>query len=506
MAKTKKIELYTMSTPQFASPYFAAIDLGSNSFHMLIVRMNESKIEIVDREKDMVQIARGIQADGTLDDDAIERAMSCLQRFSERLQDIPSSQIRAVGTKTLRSIKHANQFIARAEKAIGSSIQIISGYEEARLVYAGLANTVINEKDKRIVIDIGGGSTEFIIGKGYDPHLLESLPLGCVTFTENYIKKYGGINKRSMRAAYLAASSELEEIRNQYLSLGWSITLGTSGTMKAIAQLVADSDGGAVITRDSLSALISETIKFGELPEADIPKLRREVLPAGLAILQAIFDELNIETLHVADATLKEGLIYDTIGRFSDHDIRTSTIDKLKKQYDIDESQAERVSKQALAFWKDVKGEKLPGVSRSKILKWAGQLHEIGLNISHSSYHRHGYYLLRYSDLAGFGRYEQYVLANLVRFHRRKISLSSLTDINEQAKQAFIPLLICLRLAVTLQRRREDLKVKPQLTYSQGEYTLHFGKNYLEEHPLTLAGLEKEVSYLNNIGVTLNLD
>ncbi len=408
-----------MPEHQFASPYFASIDLGSNSFHMLIVRVSDTKIEIVDREKDMVQIALGIEPDSTLNQAAVDRALASLNRFSERLRDIPQSQIRAVGTKTLRSIKNAKMFIKQAEKALSTNIQIISGYEEARLVYAGLSNTVIDEKDKRLVIDIGGGSTEFIIGKGFEPTLLESLPLGCVTFSKNYIQQTGP-TRQSMRKAYLAACNELEEIRKQYISNSWETAYGTSGTMKAIAELLAETDGGAVITKKSLFELADYCIENRSIPDADIASPRKEVLPAGIAILQAIFDELNLEVIQVADATLKEGLIYDTIGRFSDHDIRFSTIEKLKEQYKIDEKQAERVSDLAISFWKNIKGVKLAGVSRTKILDWAAQLHEIGLNISHSSYHRHGYYILRYTDLGGFGRTEQYILANLVRFHRRK--------------------------------------------------------------------------------------
>ena len=495
-----------MQDTSFASPYFAAVDLGSNSFHMLVVRLSESKIEIVDREKEMVQIARGIQPDGTLSDEAIERAMSCLSRFSERLRDIPPEQVRAVGTKTLRSIKSAGSFLKQAEKKLGTNIQIISGYEEARLVYNGLANTVINEHDKRLVIDIGGGSTEFIIGKSYAPHLLESLPLGCVTFTNSYIRTSGGITRAAMRKAYMAACNELEEIRNKYLTRGWKVAYGTSGTMRAIAELVSDTDGGAVITRASLFKLAEDTIKNNTLPDADVPKLRREVLPAGIAILQAIFDELNLDNIHVADATLKEGLIYDTIGRFSDHDIRVNTIEKLQKQYTIDEEQGARVSKLAKRFWRNISGPKMAGVSRTKILDWAAKLHEIGISISHSSYHRHGYYLLRYGDLAGFGRHEQYILANLVRHHRRKLSVKSFQDLDDEARNAFIPLLICLRLAALLHRRREDLEVEPELSCEDGIYRLKFDADFLTEFPLTQAGLEKEIQLLNNIGITLQIE
>ena len=494
-----------MPDHQFASPYFAAIDLGSNSFHMLIVRVSDTKIEIVDREKDMVQIALGIEPDSRLNQAAMDRAISSLHRFSERLRDIPQAQIRAVGTKTLRSIKNAKSFIKQAEAALGTSIQIVSGYEEARLVYAGLSNTVIDEKDNRLVIDIGGGSTEFVIGKSFEPLLLESLPLGCVTFSKNYMQTQGP-TRQAMRKAYINACNELEEIRKQYISHSWVRAYGTSGTMKAIANLTSETDGGAIITKKNLFELAEYCIENRGIPDSSIASPRREVLPAGIAILQAIFDELNLEVIHVADATLKEGLIYDNIGRFSDHDIRFYTVEKLQDQYDIDRKQADRVSDLALTFWKKIEGPKLAGVSRTKILDWAAQLHEIGLNISHSSYHRHGYYILRYSDLGGFGRTEQYILANLVRFHRRKLSFSGFIEIGDEILEAFIPLLICLRLSISLNRRRENLTDIPTLKRNSNNYTLKFKEGYLDANPLTYSGLEKEIGYLKNIDINLNVE
>lgn len=490
---------------QLESPYFAAIDLGSNSFHMVVARINDDKVEIVDREKQMVQIARGLQADGTLDEASQERAILCLHKFSERLRDIPTSQIRAVGTKTLRSARNSTKFLKAAERVLGVKIQTVSGYEEARLVYAGLANT-ISKAEQRLVIDIGGGSTEFIIGNGLIPKELESLPIGCVAYSERFILHDGGISKKTMRNAYYAARSELENISKNYLKNGWEVAYGTSGTMKAVCDLLVENDGGAVINRKSLIQFIEETINAGQFVSNNVPKLRRDVLPAGLAILQAIFDELKLDTLHVADATLKEGLIYDTLGRFTDHDARFETVNTLIEQYSIDQEQAKRVSTCAKALWNQVKGPNLPGVSRTKILVWAAQLHEVGLNISHSSYHHHGYYLLRHSDLAGFGRYEQYILANLVRLQRKKLSEDRIEGLDNTARLAFVPLLVCLRLAVLLYRRRENIEVSPSLKVIDDVYVLSFPKGWLDEHPLTLAGLEQEQQHLSNIGIPLSIE
>ncbi len=486
------------STP---SPYFAAVDLGSNSFHMLIARVEQDRVETIDRVKEMVQIARGMKGKEGLDPAAQERALECLSRFAERLRDIPRAHIRAVGTKTLRTAKNTRKFIKAAEKTLGCPIHIISGYEEARLVYHGLANTVANDGSQRLVIDIGGGSTEFIIGLEDEPLSMESLGMGCVTYAEKFF--FGNdINEKSLRRAYLAACSELEQIRRTFLRRGWDTAWGTSGTMRTIADLVSDADGGAVITRSSLEKLWT-SIAEDDGTIDDVPRPRKDVLPAGVAILLAVFDQLKIDKVHVADATLKEGLIYDTIGRLGNDDSRVDTVNKLLEQYHIDQQQARRVADCAQHFWQQISSPELPGVSRSKILTWAAQLHEIGLSVSHSGYHHHGYYILRHSDLAGFGRYEQYILANLVRAHRKKLKPERYSELDDHAIPAFIPLMICLRLAVLLNRRREDLDELPDLSVEGQVYTLQFKENWLKEHPLTRASLEQEAAQFPNIDAEL---
>ncbi|PCK09072.1 MAG: phosphatase [Alteromonadaceae bacterium] len=491
----------------FESPYFAAIDLGSNSFHMIIVRLNEDNIEVIDREKEMVQIARGITANGEIDEDTQTRATDCLHRFAERLRDIPKAQIRVVGTKTLRAARNTTTFLAAIQKTLGVPVQIISGFEEARLVYAGVANTISNGNNQRLVIDIGGGSTEFIIGRGYSPRMLESLPLGCVSFTKRFLPDNNHITANAVHRAYVAACTELDEIQKNTTTMGWELVYGTSGTVKAIAELLKGRDGGAVISKQGLNDLVDTCTRRGCLPACDLPELRRQVLPAGMVILQAIFDELGLEKIHIADATLKEGLIYDTLGRISDHDMRETTIKGLLSQHKIDTEQANRVKKSALHFWSKTKGSnKLPGVSRRRMLKWAAQLHEIGLGISHSGSHHHGYYLLRHSDLAGFGRYEQYILANLVRSHRKKLSMSRFEGMDTAAILAFTPLIVCLRIAVALHRRRENITPMPELSEHNGSFTLRVNHDWLKQHPMTQSALEQDISYCKNIGINLKLE
>jgi exopolyphosphatase/guanosine-5'-triphosphate,3'-diphosphate pyrophosphatase len=485
------------------SPYFAAVDLGSNSFHLLVARVQNDRIEIIDREKEMIQLARGINADGVLTMESQNRALACLARFAERLRHIPREQIGAVGTKTFRAAEQSKKFIKAAEAALGVPIRIISGYEEARLVYVGLAHSVTNDHNHRLVVDIGGGSTEFIIGQDYDPLYLESLNMGCVTFSETYFGKSHRLSSTNFKKAYLAACAEIESVRKIYLKAGWKIAFGTSGTIKTIADLLQSRDGGAVITADSLAWLSTEIIQDKALLN-NIPVLRRTVLPAGIAILKAIFDQLKLDKLYVGDGALKEGLMYDIIGRLSDHDSRADTVCGLQEKYHVDIDQAERVASTALHFWKQIDGPLLPRVSRTKVLAWAAQLHEIGMSISHSSHHHHGYYILRNSDLAGFGRYEQYILANLVRSQRKGLYEKKFEEMDEQTTAALIPLVVCLRLAVLLQRRREGLDVLPKLSLQGKDYKLRFPKKWLAEHPLTLAGMEQEQQYYDNFGISFS--
>ncbi|MFT7558604.1 MAG: exopolyphosphatase/guanosine-5'-triphosphate,3'-diphosphate pyrophosphatase [Flavobacteriales bacterium] len=495
--------------------YFAAIDLGSNSFHMLIARENHGKLEVVDREKEMVQIARGLDDQGNLSPDSQIRALACLERFAERLRGIPSEHIRAVGTKTLRATnatnptKQSQEFLHKAEIALGSPIQIISGFEEARLVYCGLAHTVTQDHKNRMVIDIGGGSTEFVIGQDDSPALLESLSLGCVSFTKAYFSDDRTL-PQSLKIAYSSACSAIENIRRPYLAKGWELVYGTSGTMKAIAELVSKNDSSAIIYKDSINALYQK-LMYGEgLDIKNLPAARQLVLPAGIVILKAIFDQLNLEQILISDATLKEGLIYDTIGRFSAHDSREETVSNLIQHYRIDPIQAKRVSQLALKFWDSVKphAAHIHGVSRSKILKWAANLHEVGLCISHSGFHKHSYYLLRHSDLAGFGRYEQLILSNLVAHHRKKIPQSAFSELDTAAKSAIIPLLLCLRLAAQLSRRREDFIECCSLRYQQENesYILSISEQWLNDNPLTHEGLLVELRQFSNTGASFSLE
>ncbi len=485
------------------SPYFAAVDLGSNSFHMIICRVSEQSVEVLDRVKEMVQIARDMSSSG-IAEDAHQRAMDCLSRFAERLRDIPPAQIRAVGTKSLRAAKNAEYFLTEAEQVLGHPIDIISGYEEARLVYKGLFHSVANDNNKRLVIDIGGASTEFVIGHSASPLLLESLSFGCVSYADRF-----NLNRQptaqAMKKAYLAACAEIEAIRPAFMRSGWDIVYGTSGTMKAVADLLSETDGGAIIRATSLHALYDNLVAGETSRLKSLPSLRRDVLPAGIAILKAIFEQFRLDKIHAADASLKDGLIYDTVGRFNNVDARTYAVSALQQQYRVDQAQASRVALCAGQLLRQIDTPPMPGVSRTKILNWAAQLHEVGLGISHSDHHNHSHYILRYSDLAGFGRYEQYILANLVRCHRKKLKYDRLEGLEHKAKLALFPLILCLRIAVILCRRREDLDFQPSLSGDGDKYLIKFPAGWLTNNPLTAESLKMEPIQFANLGIELQI-
>lgn len=489
--------------PNTPSPYFAAIDLGSNSFHLLVARHNNGLLDIIDREKDMVQLGKGLTASGRLSQAVQQRALVCLGRFGERLRHIPPAQIRALGTKTLRSACHAEAFIQKAEQALGHKIEIISGFEEARLVYQGLAHCVANDNNRRLVLDIGGGSTECIIGQDHTPSLLESLNIGCISGSQ-LLPQGQPITAKHLHSVYLAACAHIETILPAYLGAGWDIAYGTSGTFRALAECLAPQDGGAVIRKASLMHFIETLSRQGKIALKSLPSQRRAVLPAGAAIVWALFDQFQLDTIHIADATLKEGVIYDLIGRLAHEDARHQAVAKLQQHYRIDTRQAQQVQQLALQLWQQLKTPSIPALSRTKILSFAAQLHEIGLAISHSGHHHHGHYILKHSDLAGFSRYEQAILADIVRCHRKKMLPEGVfTPLDPKVQQALMPLVVCLRLAVLLHRSRQAFTATLQLTKQGSRYRLIFPKGWLAAHPLTQAGLQQEKSYFEDAGLNL---
>lgn len=486
----------------------AAVDLGSNSFHMKVARAVDSQLAVIDRMRDTVRLAAGLNERKKLRDKACHRALATLERFGQRLRDVPSKNVRAVGTNTLREARNGDAFLSDAEAALGHPIEVISGREEARLIYLGVAHSTAPLAGRRLVVDIGGGSTELIIGQQFDALHTESLYMGCVGMSREYFPD-GLIDGRSMRRAEIAARQELEHIEESYRRLGWESAMGASGTIRSIGAIIHDQDWGRQgITAKGLKKLREALIAAGRADRLNLRGLHAERAPVfagGVAILSAVFDALKVESMSLSDGALREGLLYDLMGRLEHRDVREATIDDLGKRYRVDDAQARRVAASAgLLLGQVTDAWDLGDQHYAHLLEWAARLHEIGLDIAHSGYHRHGAYVLRYADLPGFSHQEQAEVAALVHVHRRKFDAKRLDDLPRRHRKRLLSLAVLLRIAVVLHRGRHDVDLA-QLTTKAGAggLRLDFPPGWLLEHPLTEADLAREKSYLKAVNIDL---
>jgi len=482
------------------SDLLATIDLGSNSFHMIVAREVEGHLQVRDRLREMVRLAAGLDARGNLDEAARQRALDCLRRFGQRLSGFGPGSVRAVGTNTLRKARSPG-FLREAEEALGHPIEVIAGVEEARLIYLGVAHGLPDSDGRRLVVDIGGGSSELILGRRFEPLEMESLYMGCVSYSQRFFPD-GNLSEKAMRDAVIAARLELQAIEGDYRDIGWELAVGASGTIKAVGEVVRAmgwSEEG--ITLDSLRQLAAEIGKAGDTSKLKLAGLKEErvpVFPGGVAVLLAIFEGLCIDRMQVSDWALREGLLYDLVGRVRHEDVRERTINALCERYHVDRRQAERVEQSAVQALAQVAGDwELQGEETEYLLRWASRLHEIGLAIAHSSYHKHGAYLVENSDMPGFSSSEQKLLAILVRGHRRKLPLSLLKDLSKSQALRLQRLCILLRMAVLLHRSHSDtVQPVPVFTAADKALSLSFAAGWLAEHPLTAADLEQEGAYL----------
>ncbi|MEA3410778.1 MAG: exopolyphosphatase [Pseudomonadota bacterium] len=486
----------------------AAIDLGSNSFHMIVARVTDGQLQIIDRLREMVRLGAGLQEDKTLTDEAKDRALACLGRFGQRLHSMPDGSVRAVGTNTLRQVQDSGNFLVLAEQALGHPIEIVTGREEARLVYLGVSHGLAASDDRRLVIDIGGGSTELIIGEAFEPIQRESLHMGCVSMSRAWFGD-GRISSKNMDRARLAARLEVRPVEVSYRNTGWNTAVGSSGTIRSIRDIVQAagwSDAG--ITLDSMRQMRESLLKAGSVKNLKLEGLsedRRPVIPGGFAVLFGVFEALGIEQMSVSDEALREGLLYDLVGRIRHDDIRGRTVTTLSVRCGVESEHAARVESTALHLLGQV--EKPWGLSRDDfgdMLSWAAHLHEAGLAISHSQYQKHGAYLLEHSDLSGFSGSEQRILAALVRGHRRKFPRTIFDALPNPCDGPAIKLCVLLRLAVLFHRSRDDTQ-PPRIRARAGKGSLNllFPKGWLEAHPLTEFELEREAAYLKAADVTL---
>jgi exopolyphosphatase/guanosine-5'-triphosphate,3'-diphosphate pyrophosphatase len=456
----------------------------------------------------MVRLAAGLGDSGRLDDAATERALRCLERFGQRLRAVRADSVRVVGTNALRHAKRKRWFLERARAALGHPIEIISGLEEARLIYSGVAHTSPMSPDKRLVIDIGGGSTEVVIGEGFNPLLLESLSVGCVGLSAAYFDD-GKISAKRLERARTAVRLELEPVQEAYRKMGWLNAFGSSGTVRVIGDtLRAINAESPHITLDNLNLLAERVVAAGHVDELDLPEVdaeRAPVFPAGLAILLEVVENFGIDRVRVAEGAMREGLLYDLMGRFTDEDARVRSVRAMEKRYHVDQTQADRVEATAVGLLEQIESDwGLEDPLAESVLRWASRLHETGLDIAHSKYHRHSAYLLEHADMPGFPREEQLLLAALVGGHRRQLSFESLEDLLPPWDRLAEFLIVLLRLAVLLHRGRSPQPLPAvSLTVKSRNITLDLPQRWIKEHPLTLEDLEQERAYLKDAGFRL---
>ena len=490
--------------------HLAAIDLGSNSFHMVVARQVHGEIQLLDGLSEKVQLGAGLDKDNRLDEETLARALECLGRFAQRIAGIPRGSVRVVGTNTLRQARNAREFIDRAEAVLGHDIEIVAGREEARLIYLGVAHTLADDAGQRLVVDIGGGSTELIIGERFEPSETESLHMGCVSFARRFFAD-GTVTEKAFDRAVTAARQEVLSIHANYRRIGWQQSVGASGTIKAISQVCVDHgwcDSG--ITLEGLKKARKRVIKAGSFDKLDLKGLRddrKPIFPSGLAILYGIFEQLGIEQMEVSSGALREGLLYDLLGRFSHEDVRERSIQSLMQRHHVEPSQAQRVAETASSLFSQVAGDwQLDNEEMADTLRWGALLHELGLAVSHSQFHKHGAYLITNSDLPGFSRQEQEAVAVLVRGHRRKIPVSALEELPADEREPLLRLCLVLRIAARLHHARCDEATPAMKLKAEGNtLALAFPEGWLDEHPLTLADLEQEQEYFQAAGCELTL-
>ncbi|WP_111641378.1 Ppx/GppA phosphatase family protein [Marinimicrobium alkaliphilum] len=476
--------------------HIAAIDLGSNSFHLIVARWDDEQLVMLDRLREPVRLGWGLTEDGKLDDEARARALACLERFGERLRAYPSRHVRCVGTKTLRSVDDASGFLAEAEACLGHPVEIISGEEEARLVYLGVGQCVAPGEGRRLVVDIGGGSTEVIVGTGLDATLKESLSMGCVALSKTFFAQ-GKVTDKLLKKARTRCLLEVAPVARRFTHEGWDEVLGASGTIKAVAR-VCEANGWSdgTIRAEGLEQIIKAYRDSGEV-ELSLKGLssdREPVFLGGVLVLAALFESLGIEQMQAADWALREGLLYDLKGRLENRDIRQGSVDALARRFHVDLDKAAQVERTALVMLEQVSEPwGLDPVESGKLLSWAARLHTVGLDIAHADYHKHSAYIIENVDLAGCSRLEQAQLAALVLAHRKRFPPKKFPQGNEELAR----LAILLRLAVIFHRAGNRAESPPlRLNAKEELLALNLPSAWLESNPLTLADLESEAEYL----------
>ena len=496
----------TQDTPD---ALLAAIDLGSNSFHLMIAKSDFGELRPVQALAEKVQLGE-TSSTAMLTPGAIDRGLACLERFKQLIDSTAPAKLRIVGTNALRRAKNRQDFIEPAEQILGAPIDVIYGREEARLIYLGVAHTLSDDEDTRLVVDIGGGSTEFILGERFEPLRLESLQMGCVSYGEAFFPD-GKITKERFDAAYHRARIEVSHIRRNYHSGSWKEAVGSSGTLRAIETIITTEghhEGG--IDRAALGELKKQLLTFSHIDEINLEGLsesRKSVVTAGLAITMGIFDGLQIPLMRTSTGALREGVIYDLIGRFSHEDVRNRSVSAMQQRYSVDQRIADLVTQRVTILAEATKEHWGLQVDDIELLKWAGALHEIGVAISQKNYSQHSAYLVLNTDLPGFAQQDQEVMATLITGLKGKPRSELLDGVAKRKRRSVARMMVLLRLAVML-KHVEALEEIPDLSVSADEssLTLAFPQSWGEGHPLTVWEIEQSGAAMEKLGVTVQLE
>ena len=488
----------------------AAIDLGSNSFHMVVARYTLGQLRVVDRLRETVRMASGLSARGDLSGDAMSRALECLGRMGQRLRGLSHNRVRAIATNTVRQLRSPASFLIPGETALGHRIEVVSGREEARLIYLGVANGLPPKQTRRLVIDIGGGSTEFIIGEGFEPLERESLQMGCIASTRRFFPS-GKLSRKKWRDALTEISAEFQQFTSTYRARGWREVIGSSGTAKAIGGICKELKiSRGEVTAAGIADIRERLLAFDDVNDVELPGLsddRRTVMAGGLLVMEACFNELGIERMQIAQTAMREGVLYDMLGRAEQRDPRDGSIAAMAKRYGVDMEHAARVEATVQQLFEQVSGVWRLDETDQLSLMWAARIHEIGLAIAHSQHHVHGAYLIENSDIAGFSTQEQRFLGVLLRAQRRNLPKVALNAVDGRDAQHVLRCVVLLRLGVLLNRSHDPASMPPDL---RGEATekglaLSLAKSWLDQRPLSREDLHTERALLAQAGFDLAL-
>lgn len=493
---------------------YATIDLGSNSFHMLTAALEHNEIKILESTSEKVMLAEGLSKQEGIHPDAMARGLECIKRYAQRIENIPKENIRIIGTNTLRAAKNATEYKAQLEKILnGIEIEIVSGIEEARLIFLGVNHwwSGLSQFTKNLVIDIGGGSTEFIIGKNFKMKQAESLRMGCVAFQRFFPDL--AITPKYFNRAVRAAKYEIRNIQEDFPDKSWQYAVGSAGTFKAIEKiLIAQGITEEGITLKGLKQIKHQILTFDNMRELQLEGLknhRQRTITPGIAIAIAIFDSLKIKKLHISRGGLREGILYDLLGRLKSEDVRQRSITAICKRYHVSEERSKLQVKICSKLARNIQSEKQQlDQEYLKYLLWAAQCCRIGLSINHSQYQSHSAYLIRNSELSGFSIKERKVIAMVVQNQRRKLnfSLFEQLEFSNHHKQQIQQVIFILRLALIIGKNgKPNRSNHVQIAFGKNTIQLNVDQAWLNRHALIRHALFVEKAYWEKQAIDLQI-